>query len=238
MSLVLPLRPRQLLHLLLAVSCSLALVSFVLQLVRAAGIDLPMYQLVRRLDVEQESAIPAWFSSLQLFFCALLIIGIATMRKGQAYAQAWWWLAAGVVVMSLDEAVSVHEIVNDKLDSAAHAGASVLWVVPGLIGVAVVAFAFRGFVLHLPRRARRQFLCAAAVFVFAAAGLELVGSALSQPVPPGVDVATLRPRYAEVTESTIEEGLEMASIAYFAYSLASYAGDLARDERRKLARPV
>jgi hypothetical protein len=227
LTLALPVQPRQLFRILLTISIVLAGISFVLQMLRAAGVDLPMDQLVRRLDVDQEAAIPAWFSSLDLFFCALLVAGIATMRRGYEYAHVWWWLAAGMVLLSLDENVSIHEFVNDKLDSATNAGSSVLWVIPALIAVAIVGFFFLGFLRHLPPRYRRQFLGAAAVFVFAAAGLELVGSALDKPVPPGVAVETLRPRYVDVTESTIEEFLEMASVAFFAFSLASYATEFA-----------
>jgi hypothetical protein len=218
----LPVQPRQLFRILLTISIVLAAVSFVTQMLRAAGVNLPMEQLVRRLDVDQEAAVPAWFSSLDLFFCALLIAAIAVLRRGQQYAQAWWWLAAGIVFMSLDENVSIHEFVNDKLDGTTHSGSSGLWVVPGLLLVAIIGFLFFGFLRHLPRKYRRQFLAAAAVFLFAAAGLELVGTALDRPVPPGVDVETLRPRYIDVTESTIEEFLEMASVAFFAFSLASY----------------
>jgi hypothetical protein len=162
-------------------------------MLRAAGVDLPMDQLVRRFDVDQEAAVPAWFSSL-------------------------------------DENVSVHEFVNDKLDGATHSGFAGLWVIPGLLAVAVVGFLFVGFLRHLPAKYRRQFLGAAALFLFAAAGLELVGTAIDKPVPPGVDVASLRPRYVDVTESTIEEALEMASVAFFAFSLASYSIELADDD--------
>lgn len=225
-----PLQPRQLLCILLTISVALALVSFVLQMLRAAGVDLPMAQLVRRFDVDQEAAVPAWFSSLDLFFCALLIASIAVARRGHEYVRAWWWLGAGILFMSLDENVSIHEFVNDKLDGATHSGAAGLWVIPGLLAVAVVGFLFVGFLRHLPRKYRRQFLGAAAVFLFAAAGLELVGTAMDKPVPPGVDVATLRPRYFDVTESTVEEFLEMASVAFFASSLASYSIEVARGD--------
>jgi hypothetical protein len=229
-TLTLPLQPRQLLRILLTISVALALISFVLQMLRAAGVDLPMDQLVRRFDVDQEAAVPAWFSSLDLFFCALLIAAIAAARSGHAYARAWWWLGAGILFMSLDENVSIHEFVNDKLDGATHSGSAGLWVIPGLVAVAVVGFLFIGFLRHLPAKYRRQFLAAAAVFLFAAAGLELVGTAMDKPVPAGVDVASLRPRYVDVTESTIEEFLEMASVAYFAFSLASYSIDIANDD--------
>jgi hypothetical protein len=226
----LPVQPRQLLRILMTIAVTLAVVSFVLQMLRAAGVNLPADQLVRRLDVDQEAAIPAWFSSLDLFFCALLIAAIAGLRRGHQYAQAWWWLAAGIVFMSLDENVSIHEFVNDKLDGAAHSGSSGLWVVPGLVLVAIVGFLFLGFLRHLPRTYRRQFLAAAAVFLFAAAGLELLGTALDKPVPPGVDVESLRPRYVDVVENTVEEFLEMASVAFFAFSLASYIQELVQGD--------
>jgi hypothetical protein len=226
----LPVDARSLFRVLVTVAVTLAAVSALTQFALVAHVRLPLDQLVKRLNVDEETSIPTWFSVVQLFLCVLLLVTIAVRERGRPYARAWWWLAVGFTWLSIDEAVTFHEFVNDKMANALSSSSQVLWVVPAAITVVAVGIMFVGFLVHLPRRYGVLFLVAGGLFVFASVGLETVG---------GDIVDTHGGKHAEraflnvpyVVEATAEEALEMLSVALFAYGLASYAGE---QERRSV----
>ncbi len=216
----LPLRPAELLRWLLLVATALAAISAVGTTAVVLGVHLP-HDLVARFDVDGEMTVPAWYSALQLFFCALLVASIAHRTRGGRWTRHWWVLAAGFVVLSLDEAASFHETLNDKLHSLLGHGPTFIWAIPGMIVAGIVGVLFVRFLRHLPARTRRLFVIAGFTFVFAAAGLELVGSAIIDAHGgPDRDDSTRNLPYT--AETTVEEFLEMAAVALFVYALASY----------------
>jgi hypothetical protein len=224
-------RPKTLLRVLVVVSLTFAAISALIATLGVLGVNVPFDQLAKRLDVDAEQAIPAWFSSIDLFFCALLIATIAVQERGSRFVRHWWVLAAGFVVMSIDEAVSLHELVNEKLDGLLGSGPKLVWGIPALVVCGFIGLAFVRFLRHLPRRYAAMFLIAGATFVFAAAGLEQVGGAILD-AHGGLDDPQSSVNFPYVAETTTEELLEMLSVALFAYALASYAG-----ERREIAPP-
>jgi hypothetical protein len=216
----LPARPPELLRGLLVAATALAAVSAAATTAVVLGTHIP-HDLVARFDVDGEMTVPAWYSALQLFLCALLIVSIAHRSRGSRFARHWWVLAAGFVFLSLDEAASYHEAVNDKVHSLIGHGPTFIWAIPGMIVAGIVGLLFVPFLRHLPTRTGRLFVVAGFTFVSAAAGLELVGSAIIDAHGgPDRDDSTQNLPY--IAETTIEEFLEMASVALFAYALASY----------------
>jgi hypothetical protein len=168
---------------------------------------------------------------MDLFLCALLIATIAVQERGSRFVRHWWVLAAGFVVMSIDEAVSLHEVLNEKLDGLLGTGPKLVWGIPAIIVCGAIGVAFVPFLRHLPRKYAAMFLIAGATFVFAAAGLEQVGGAILD-AHGGIDKVGSNVNFPYTAETTTEELLEMLSVALFAYALASYAG-----ERRTVAPP-
>ena len=221
----LPLRPAQLLRVLVAVSVALATISAVLTTLNVMGVDLPFDQIVQRLDVDAENAVPSWFSTLDLFFCALLVVSIAARERGSRFARSWWLLAAGMAYLSLDETIGVHEFVNDKLAGAQSSASQVIWVVPATIALVIVAIGFVGLLAHLPAKYRRTFVLAGALFVFATIGLETVGGAIVD-AHGGKHNPNAFANLPYVAETTTEELLEMIAVAMFACALASYGAEV------------
>jgi hypothetical protein len=222
-----PVQPKTLLRALVVVSLTFAAVSALLATLAVVGVNLPLDQLTKRLDLDAEQAIPAWFSSMDLFFCAVLIATIAVQERGSRFVRHWWVLAAGFVVMSIDESVSLHEVLNEKLDGLLGTGPKLVWGIPAMILCGFVGLAFVRFLRHLPRKYAAMFLIAGATFVFAAAGLEQVGGAILD-AHGGIENPRSSANFPYVAETTLEESLEMLSVALFAYALASYAGERRR----------
>jgi hypothetical protein len=212
--------PITVLWLLLAIATAFAVVSAAISSAHVLGTDLP-YDALSRLDVDGEMTVPAWFSALDLFFCALLMVAIAQREHGLRFVRYWWVLAAGFTILSLDEAVSLHEAVNDRIKSAFASAPAFAWAIPGMLLAAAVGLCFVPFLRHLPRRYSRLFLLAGAVYVFAAGGLELIAGEIID-AHGGEDIESSSNNFSYVAETTIEEFLEMASVAVFVFALLTY----------------
>ena len=167
--------PITVLWVLLGIAAALAVVSAVISSARVLGADLP-YDALSRFDVDGEMTVPAWFSALDFFFCALLMVAIAQREHGHPFGRYWWALAAGFTILSLDEAVSLHEAVNDRIKSTFASAPRSRWAIPGMLLAAAVGLCFVPFLRHLPRRYASLFLVAGAVYVFAAGGLDLMAA--------------------------------------------------------------
>lgn len=212
--------PITVLWVLLGIATAFAVVSAAISSAHVFGVDLP-YDALSRLDVDGEMTVPAWFSALDLFFCALLMVAIAQLEHGHRFVRYWWVLAAGFTILSLDEAVSLHEAVNDRIKSAFTGAPAFAWAIPGMLLAAAVGFCFVPFLRHLPRRYASLFLVAGAVYVFAAGGLELIAGKIID-AHGGEDIETSSNNFPYVAETTVEEFLEMASVAVFVFALLTY----------------
>ena len=131
----------------------------------------------------------------------------------------WFGLAAIFVVLSLDEMASLHERAGSRLRDAYDLTGylSFSWVIPGAVFVLLVALAYVPFLLRLPRGTAALMVLAGAVFVAGAIGIEILGA--------GHDAALGRDagfRYLVV----IEETLELAGQALFAWALLRHLGNL------------
>ena len=99
----------------------------------------------------------SWYSASALLACALLLVLIAATRRrrGDRFALHWSALALLFFGLSLDEAIGLHERLNDfvgrHVDTSGAFYSS--WVIPRAIFVLGVAFAYLRFLRHfrLPR---------------------------------------------------------------------------------------
>ena len=71
--------------------------------------------LVPLFDLDGERNVPAWFSSSMLFLCGFLLAMIAFFKKteGAPYALHWSGLSIIFLYLSLDEAISIREGLNN-----------------------------------------------------------------------------------------------------------------------------
>lgn len=204
-----------------------------LRLFGAIPLDPNLFGYVPLVDVGQDRSIPSWYSSLLLLFCSILlaVISVARKRQGARYVNHWRVLAVIFLYLAVDEGVAIHEIMGRVVRTAVDAYGfersgvlgslmPVAWVIPGIALVIVFALAYLRFFFALPPRQRLLFLLSGAIYVGAAAGMEVLHGSLFSP-PPEQGLTDMQ-RVARTITPTIEEFLEMTGIIIFIYALLSY----------------
>ena len=177
-------------------------------------------------DLDAESNLPTWYSSIALLACAVLLgrIASATRRLGGPFAGHWRALSVIFTVLSLDEIARLHEHLG-RLQSVwdTHGLFYFAWVIPGSIAVAVFAVVFARFVLHLPPATRWRFVGAGTVFVAGALVVEALGGWRAETM--GMNNMT------HSLIATVEEVLELAGVAWFLVALLRHLEGLAPGPR-------
>lgn len=177
-----------------------------------------LLQDLRHFALDAERSIPAWYSSLLMVGCSLLLFGIGRLdrRDGRADAHHWSLLALIFLAMAMDETVSFHETLIEPMRSAL--GTSGIfyfaWVIPGAMIVALAGLYFLPFLLRLTRRSAALFTAAGAVYVGGALGLEFVGGWLAD--AHGMESVPY------LVAAMTEEGLEIAGLTIFFLSLTDH----------------
>ncbi len=200
---------------LFAITLSLSAASYAMHLLtRAAGVDT-----VAALDVGDEVSLATWFETL-LFILAAVVLAMGGHRaagRGER-RRGWWFLAAVMVLLSIDEAVSVHERLGSGLRGLLDTSGVLyyIWVVPAVLFAALVALLQIGWLRSLPTATERLVLLAGAIFVIGAAGFEVLAGVGDQTD----GTATL----TSVTLSAVEELAEMAGLSLFVAALLHHLG--------------
>lgn len=170
-------------------------------------------------SLDNERNIPALFSTALLLVASLLLLAIMLHERnhGARDVARWAILAAGFLLMAIDESLSFHERLIEPTRQLLGPGKLGIfyfaWVIPGLALVLVLGVFFLPFLLRLPAATRFTFILAAALYLGGAIGMELVDG-----------------RYRELHGTEIvyhllvavEEGLEMAGAILFIYGLLKY----------------
>ncbi len=169
-------------------------------------------------NLNAENNLPTWFSSTELLTCAVLLTVIAAIKRKQG--ERWWthWAVLTILflLLSIDEAASLHEKVFAPLRQSL--GLTGIfwkaWVVPGMIFVAAFVIAFVRFLRHLPRRLALLFIVSGTIYVSGALLMEMAGAYYSYNYGRDNLVYTIM--------ATTEEGLEMIGMTLFLTSLLDY----------------
>ena len=129
--------------------------------------------------VDNEANVPAWYSSVTLLLCAILlaVIGTAKRQEGARFAGHWSALAVIFLFLSVDEAAGIHELPIEPLKAAGIGGGFLYfpWVILGMAFVLVVGLAYLKFLFDLPVKTRVHFLGAAILYIGGAVGMEMIG---------------------------------------------------------------
>ena len=161
--------------------------------------------LLRQLfDVDEEDALPTWFSTILLLIVSAILWYCAQLERAGAdrWAVYWYVLSVGFLLMSIDEVAGIHETINTVIESH--------WAVGGGILALMIGLCFVPFLLGLPRRTALLFVVAGVAYIAGAVGIEILG----QPM----DADTLE--YNLLT--LVEEGLEMFGVILFLYGLLDH----------------
>lgn len=144
-----------------------------------------------------------------------MIISIGKWRAHDRYLVHWIGLTLIFALMSLDEAMSVHEMTTPVVRNAlGTTGAFYFaWVIPAIAFMAVFVVVYLRFTLALPKRTMHLFVTAGIVYLSGVLGIEMIGSAYSYEYGKTVSYGII---------ATIEEVFEMFGIVIFVYALLDY----------------
>jgi len=197
-----------------------------------------LFGLVDLFYVDEEANLPTAYQFLALLSCAIVM----AITPHDSYRQRWRLLAVIFAYLAFDEVAGIHELTMAPLERGfgpMQGAWSPKWVIPGLLAVAAVGFAYLKFLFHLERREQVQVVVAAALFVGGAAGMEMLTGALVDNSDPAFK---LNLAYASLTH--VEEGMEMFGILVFQDFLLRRSGTItlateaAARSRRTASRPV
>lgn len=169
-------------------------------------------------DLDHENNIPTWYQSIALLICATLLAWVAYLHRVQRAgdSHSWAFLAAVMLLLSVDEMASIHEKIDYLVDASVHPSFPFrpAWVLPGLLFTAIVGLFLLRWLMRLPERTRNRFLLAGAVFLLGAVGMESLEAwsargILSFPGPSSSG------QIWEFLLLTAEEGLEMIGVVLF-----------------------
>jgi hypothetical protein len=164
------------------------------------------YWQVAIFDLDEEESFGTWFSAANLLFASLLFFKQSDVCRSSADRMHYWWFALGLgfCLMSVDEVVGMHELINTIFDESVWAGLS----------LALVAAAFLGFIPFLWRYRWQT----SGLFIFA--GILFTGGAVGVEQLSGTDVNSLE--YNMLTG--LEEGLEMSGVILAIYTVLQLMG--------------
>lgn len=213
-----PIQPRKLTRLLFGIVAFLLLAGFLSSIVIQISSNPTTRSIAARFNLDQESAVPTYFSALILLLSASLLWIIATdkRRTKNEFALQWLILAVGFLYLSLDEAITIHELLVELVDEWIRTGGIFFftWVVVAIPLVLFLAVFFSGFLFHLPANTRNLFLLAGSLYLAGAIGFELIGGWFAD--QQGVH----QPIFYVL--ANIEEILEMIGVVVFIHGLLEY----------------
>ena len=175
---------------------------------------------IQLFDLNEESNVPTWFSSILLVSCAVMLALIAHAKRsaGDRWVRCWFGLSAIFWFMSMDETATIHERTIRPLHDLFDLGPVLTnaWVLIAWPLLIVFLMLYARFLLELPRRTRWLFCFSGLIYVAGVTGVELLSGLMKYNYGSG-DL-----RFALMT--TFEECLEMLGLLAFIFALTDYAG--------------
>jgi hypothetical protein len=204
-------------HRLLAVWLLLTAAGLVVELAKSASGRTLKHALVYFLGLSYEKNLPTWYSASLLLLCGVLLLLVSAAKVQVAGTYRWHWklLAVIFLYMSLDEAISLHELLSGFFN---YGGVLYFgWVIPASIFVLVVGSAYLSFLFHLPLRTRNQFVIAGALYVGGALGIEFL-------LGYWTDLAGGKNLVYGLID-LVEESLEILGVTLFVCALLEYLAE-------------
>ena len=155
--------------------------------------ELP-FLLLQLFDLDDENNIPTWFSSFLLLNNAFFVY-LYSVKEGLQKPVHWRLIAAGFLILALDEVAGLHESFNSAIE--------INWAIPGGILVLFVGVMFVPFLLSLPRRLALLFILSGFLYVSGAIVIELLSEDMESD------------SLAYMLTVAVEEGLEMMGALLF-----------------------
>ena len=165
--------------------------------------------------IDGEGNLPAIFST-GLFLVNAMLFLIVWRAAGLAgdSPKIWLVLAIVFVFLALDESISIHERLIDPLRLALNATGIFYyaWIIPYGIGVVLLAIVTIPVFWRMQKRIRFYFGLSAAIYLFAAIGLEMISGKYLVMMNESKDIVW-------ILMVTLEESLEMVGLILLVYAL-------------------
>lgn len=169
-------------------------------------------------DLDAEQNIPTLYSSLVIFFNALLCAIIWRVGPSRRRSDTMWLvLALALVGVGIDEFCSFHESLIEPLRRHLHLSGVFYfaWVLPYGAAALTLGAGLVPFLWRLPARTRWLLIVSGAIYVMGALGLEMLGGLIYETTPN-----KLAPGW--MLFSTFEEVFEMSGQVLFSYAALDY----------------
>ncbi|SDY66789.1 hypothetical protein SAMN05661080_04221 [Modestobacter sp. DSM 44400] len=130
--------------------------------------------------LKREESLGTWVATLLHISCALASVGNALVfrQRRVGWHRNWWLLAGVLTVTSLDEVAALHEHFNGVRSVGDLSGPLYYaWMIP-IVAIGLVFLVVQARFLRSLGRTGRNLVFTGIVFVSAAAGLEMVESAV------------------------------------------------------------
>lgn len=156
------------------------------------------------IDIAAEGSGVMWWSSLMWAFAALLCL--LEFDRNQTWLRYYWLaIAVGSLLLSLDEAVQIHE--HFGLLAGKLFGVDPWWFLAAIPIVGLCFLALIPFLMALPRKTAKFLFLSGAIFISGSVGLEMVFAYFVTTSPGSTRLLWIL--------MTIEECLEMIGVALF-----------------------
>jgi hypothetical protein len=154
-------------------------------------------------ELDEENNLPTWFSSFLLLNVALLMFAGAGAGRARIPES---FLAAGFLLLSVDEVAGLHETLNTATD--------INWAIPGGVLVLVLGAFFIPYLRSLEKGMGVLFILCGLIYVSGAVGIELLSEDMDED------------SYAYSLATACEEGLEMVGVwAFLTINLLRFSDD-------------
>ena len=173
-------------------------------------------------NLDKEQTIATWFSSMLLGLNGLLALALRSTEHEMRLVKYWTTLGWLLIILSLDEAASLHERTGLLLANLRLEGAfQYAWVIPGTVLVLLAGVWFLGFFRQLQPRLRNVLMTAGFLYVAGALGVEFLEGAVASGALFGVVGETGTPYNSVVA---IQEFMEMAALVILMTALLRELG--------------
>lgn len=175
-----------------------------------------IFELTNRFDFSDEMSIPTWYAQFLFLASSALAFALAYLERGRESVKYWLFLAAILLLGSINEVASIHESVL-QIIHLEHFGDNPstytenAWIIAlpfiALAGVSSLYIVYR----NLPRSVTNIILLAAGVYFTGAVFVDIFDG-----------VITERTFFEQGILALLEEGLELSGLSIFLYGLVKY----------------